>query len=87
MLYRWRDVGRAGQPIRRRGCPPRSETEPQVREQQIAELQQLAGQLTAENRFFRSALPRIKESRQPNKKAGETGSSNKSKSKPGSKAN
>ena len=37
VLYRWRDVGRAGQPIRRRGCPPRSDTEPQVREQQIAE--------------------------------------------------
>ena len=87
VLYRWRDVGRAGKPIRRRGCPPRSDTEPQVREQQITELQQLVGQLTAENRFFRGALQRIKESRQPNKKAGGTGSSNKSKSKPGSKAN
>ena len=87
VLYRWRDVSRAGKPIRRRGCPPKSDTEPLVREQRIAELEQLAGQLTAGNRFFRGALPRIKESRQPKEKAGGTGSSNKSKSKPSSKAN
>ena len=87
VLYRWRDVGKAGKPIRRRGCPRKIDSEPQVREQRIAELQQLVGQLTEENRFFRGALQRIKESRQPKEKAGGMGSSNKSKSKSSSKAN
>lgn len=86
VLYRWRDASLAGKPIRPRGRPPRSVSEPATQQDRIAELERLVGQLTAENRFFKGALQRIKEVRQRESEAGATGSSNKSESKPSSKA-
>ena len=86
VLYRWRDADMAGKPIRPRGRPPRSVTEPVTQRDRIAELERLVGQLTAENRFFKGALQRIKDVRQRESEAGATGSSSKSESKPGGKA-
>jgi transposase-like protein len=86
VLYRWRDASLAGKPIRPRGRPPRSVTEPATQQDRIADLERLVGQLTAENRFFKGALRRIKEIRQRKSDAGAMGSSSKSESKPSSKA-
>ncbi len=87
VLYRWRDASMAGKPILPRGRPPRTGTELATEQQdRIAELERLVGQLTAENRFFKGALQRIKEVRQRESEVGGTGSSSKSESKPSSKA-
>jgi transposase-like protein len=83
LLYEWRDAVEAGRPFRGKpGRPPgkaAAESPPEDSTARIRELEQLVGQLTLENRFFEGALRRIKELRRPNKEAGVTGSSPKSK--------
>jgi transposase-like protein len=86
VLYRWRDAGLEGRPVRPRGRPPKRETEASTQQERIAELERLVGQLTAENRFFKGALQRIKEVRRREEEAGGMGSSNTSGSKPSGKA-
>lgn len=82
LLYEWRDAVEAGRPVRGKpGRPPGKtvpESPPQDSNARIQELEQLVGQLTLENRFFKGALQRIKELRQQNKEAGGAGSSRKS---------
>jgi transposase-like protein len=82
LLYEWRDAVLAGRPLRLRGRPRNSlETDPPGREpaERVGDLERLVGQLTAENRFFKGALQRIKELRRQSKKAGAAASMRRSK--------
>ncbi len=82
LLYQWRDRVLAGEPLRTVGRPkasPESETVVHDNQQRVEELERLVGQLTAENRFFRGALWRIKELRRDNREPGAVESSPKSK--------
>lgn len=88
VLYRWRATIEKGRPLRQAGRPVRGEKErAEEAQERIAELERLVGTLTAENRFFKGALQRIKQQRQRDGESGATGSTSKSGSKPGSKAN
>lgn len=91
LLYEWRDRVLAGKPLRTRGRPrkdPGADPPPADRTaSRVAELEQLVGRLTLENRFFRGALQRIKELRQASSGAGAAASSRKSKRSRSSKAN
>ena len=88
-LYRWQEAKRAGRQLRDRGRPQQKRVSgsPAAGERQIAELHQLVGQLTEENRFFQGALRRIEEIRQRSKEAGVKGSASKSGSRAPRKAN
>jgi transposase-like protein len=82
LLYEWRDAVLAGRPLRLRGRPKKSlGIDPPTPEpaEQVRELERLVGQLTAENRFFKGALQRIKELRRQSKKAGAAASMRRSK--------
>lgn len=82
LLYQWRDRVLAGKPLRTRGRPrndPDAKPAADRTADRVAELEQLVGRLTLENRFFRGALQRIKELRQPSSGAGAAASSPKSK--------
>jgi transposase-like protein len=83
LLYQWRDAVEAGRPLRGKpGRPPgktAAESPPEETSARVRELEQLVGQLTLENRFFKGALRRIKELRRESRKAGVVGSSRKSK--------
>ena len=82
LLYEWRDRVLAGQPLRTRGRPrkdPSAEATAGRTADRVKELEQLVGRLTLENRFFKGALQRIKELRQPSSGAGAAASSRKSK--------
>ena len=82
LLYEWRDRVLAGQPLRRAGRPkksPGADPPAEGTADRVKELEQLVGRLTLENRFFRGALQRIKELRQPSSGAGAAASSPKSK--------
>lgn len=80
LLYEWRDTVLAGKPLRTAGRPKKQpESEPHDSAQRVQELEQLVGQLTVENRFFKGALQRIKELRQENGGSGKAESSFKSK--------
>ena len=82
LLYEWRDAVLAGRPLRRAGRPkklPGAESACGDQPARIRELEQLVGQLSLENRFFKGALQRIKELRQQNAGAGEAASVRKSK--------
>ena len=83
LLYQWRDAVEAGRPLRGKpGRPPgktAAESPPEDSGARVRELEQLVGQLTLENCFFKGALRRIKELRRESKKAGVVGSSRKSK--------
>lgn len=83
LLYEWRNAVESGRPLRgRRGRPPGKPTAESPAEDataRISELEQLVGQLTLENRFFKGALRRIKELRQQNTEAGVPESSLRSK--------
>ena len=82
LLYEWRNAVEAGRPLRSRGRPPgkpAAESPPGDALARIGELEQLVGQLTLENRFFKGALRRIKELRRQNTEAGVAESSHKSK--------
>ena len=82
LLYEWRDRVLAGQPLRTRGRPRKSaagEVAVDHTADRVKELEQLVGQLTLENRFFKGALRRIKELRQQNSESGAAASSRKSK--------
>jgi transposase len=83
LLYEWRNAVNAGRPLR--GSPgrppgkPTAESPPEDTTARIRELEQLVGQLTLENRFFKGALRRIKELRRQNTEAGVAESSPRSK--------
>jgi transposase-like protein len=82
LLYEWRDRVLAGQPLRARGRPRKesaAELSTDRAADRVKELEQLIGQLTLENRFFKGALQRIKELRQQNRESGAAASSHKSK--------
>jgi len=82
LLYQWREAVLAGKPLRSAGRPkkePEAESGPEDLSQRVRELKQVVGQLTLENRFFRGALQRIKELRQPSGGPGAAESSPKSK--------
>jgi transposase-like protein len=82
LLYEWRDAVLSGRPLRPRGRPKKSlEIDPPIQEppERVEELERLVGQLTAENRFFKGALQRIKELRQHSKKADAAASMRRSK--------
>ena len=82
LLYEWRDRVLAGQPLRSAGRPkqgPPTEPAPDDTAARVKELEQLVGQLTMENRFFKGALRRIKELRQRNNESGAVASSRRSK--------
>lgn len=82
LLYEWRDCVLAGQPLRSAGRPkknPGAEAPPDQTADRVKELEQLVGQLTLENRFFKGALRRIKELRQQNSESGAAASSRRSK--------
>jgi len=82
LLYDWRRAVLAGRPLRTTGRPkkqPAEESPPGDMTARVKELEQLVGQLTLENRFFRGALRRVKELRQPNTGAGAAASWRKSK--------
>ena len=88
VLYRWKATIEQGRPLRQAGRPVQGEKEREEEAQErIAELERLVGTLTAENRFFKGALQRIKQQRQRKSDSGVTGFTSKSGSKPGSKAN
>src|SRR5271169_3210635 len=73
LLYEWRNAVLTGQPLRSVGRPkqrPDAGSGPESAAARVKELEQLVGQLTLENRFFKGALRRIKELRQPNDGAG-----------------
>lgn len=80
-LYEWRNALAAG---RLPGVPGRPKKDPagERRAEDLAgrvkELEQLIGQLTAENRFFKNALQRVKGLRQQNERAGAAASSRRS---------
>jgi len=81
LLYEWRDRVLAGQPLRGAGRPkknPHAESPSGEAADRVRELEQLVGQLTLENRFFKGALRRIKELRQRNNESGGAASSHKS---------
>jgi transposase-like protein len=82
LLYEWRDAVLTGRPLRTAGRPKKRAREaPAAREgmERVKELEQLVGQLTLENRFFKGALQRIKELRQRNAGAGAAASMRRSK--------
>lgn len=82
LLYEWRDRVLAGQPLRTRGRPrknPDAEPPADRTADRVKELEQLVGQLTLENRFFKGALQRIKELRRQSSEPGAAASSRKSK--------
>lgn len=82
LLYEWREAVLAGRPLRTGGRPRKQSTEassPEEVADRIKQLEQLVGQLTLENRFFKGALRRIRELRQQNGGAGAAASSRKSK--------
>ena len=82
LLYQWRDAVLTGRPLRTAGRPRKRPREaPAAREgiERVKELEQLVGQLTLENRFFKGALRRIKELRQRNAGAGAAASLRRSK--------
>lgn len=82
LLYEWRGAVLTGQPLRTAGRPKkRPREDPAARDgiERVKELEQLVGQLTLENRFFKGALQRIKELRQRNAGAGAAASSPRSK--------
>jgi transposase-like protein len=69
LLYEWRDAILKGRPLRTAGRPrKRPGDKPAARDamERVQELEQLVGQLTLENRFFKGALQRIKQLRQRN---------------------
>lgn len=73
LLYEWRDAVLAGRPLRSAGRPrkrPDAESAPEDAAARVRELEQLVGQLTLENRFFKGALRRIKELRRQNAGSG-----------------
>jgi transposase-like protein len=80
-LYEWRNAVAAG---RLPGVPGRPKKDPtgERRAEDLAgrvkELEQLVGQLTAENRFFKNALQRIKDVRQRSETTGAAVSSRRS---------
>lgn len=82
-LYHWRETTVDGNPLRRPRRPKKAPPDPERitgdTARRVEELERLVGQLTVENRFFRGALQRIKEIRQPNGERGVTQSSPKSK--------
>jgi transposase-like protein len=82
LLYEWRNAVLAGRPLRSAGRPkqrPDGGSGPENAAARVKELEQLVGQLTLENRFFKGALRRIKELRQRNDGAGAAASWRKSK--------
>lgn len=82
LLYEWRDAVLAGRPLRSAGRPRQQAdvgSGPENAVARVKELEQLVGQLTLENRFFKGALRRIKELRQRNDGAGVAASWRKSK--------
>ena len=82
LLYQWRDAVLTGRPLRTAGRPrTRPGEDPATRDgmERVKELEQLVGQLTLENRFFKGALQRIKELRQRNAGAGAAASLRRSK--------
>ena len=82
LLYEWRDVVLQGRPLRSAGRPRKQLSEQAPAEDmatRVKELEQLVGQLSLENRFFKGALRRIKELRRQNAAAGVAESSRKSK--------
>ena len=82
LLYEWRDAVLTGRPLRTAGRPkkwPREEPAARHGMERVKELEQLVGQLTLENRFFKGALRRIKELRQRNAGAGAAASIHRSK--------
>lgn len=59
LLYDWKRRVEQGKPLVKRGRPPQQEPKsaaPTAQENQIAYLERLVGQLTAENHFFHTAL-------------------------------
>jgi transposase-like protein len=82
LLYEWRDRVLEGQALRSAGRPkkgPPTEPAPDDAAARVKELEQLVGQLTMENRFFKGALRRIKELRQRSSESGAVASSRRSK--------
>jgi transposase-like protein len=82
LLYEWRSAVLAGQPLRTAGRPrkgPGEKPAPRDAMERVQELEQLVGQLTLENRFFKGALQRIKELRQGNTGTGAAASLRRSK--------
>jgi transposase-like protein len=83
LLYEWREAVASGRPLRggpgRPAGKPAAESPPEDANARIRELEQLVGQLTLENRFFKGALRRIKEIRRLEAEAGVAESSPKSK--------
>jgi transposase-like protein len=82
LLYQWRDAVLTGRPLRTAGRPkkwPREEPAARDGMERVKELEQLVGQLTLENHFFKGALRRIKELRQRNAGAGAAASIRRSK--------
>lgn len=82
LLYQWRDRILEGCALRAAGRPRKRRNEDCAARRgrdRVPELEQLVGQLTLENRFFRGALRRIKELRQRNAGAGAAASLRKSK--------
>jgi hypothetical protein len=81
-LYEWRAAILAGRPLLKRG-ERKADEELRALSQdpvkRVKELEQLLGQVMAENRFFKGALQRIKELRQPNEESGVAASSRRSK--------
>ena len=81
LLYEWRNAVLAGRPLRRAGRPkqrPDAGSGPENAAARVKELEQLVGQLTLENRFFKGALRRIQELRRQNDGTGAAASSRKS---------
>ena len=82
LLYEWRDAVLTGRPLRTAGRPkkrPREDTATREGLGRVKELEQLVGQLTLENRFFKGALQRIKQLRQRNTGTGAAASLRRSK--------
>jgi len=82
LLYEWRDAILKGRPLRTAGRPRKRPGEkPAARDamERVRELEQLVGQLTLENRFFKGALQRIKQLRQRNARTGAAASLRRSK--------
>jgi transposase len=86
LIYKWRDLERAGQLGRRRGRPTTAEAmeraksakaadELEAARRKIAELERKVGQQAVELDFFQGALRRIKASRPASDGPGVTGSS------------
>jgi Transposase len=81
-LYEWRAAVLAGRPLLKRGEKKQDlELHALSRDpiKRVKELEQLLGQVMAENRFFKGALQRIKELRQQNEKVGAAASTRRSK--------